>query len=125
MTPDEARTYVLGEAARRGIAAEIVAERGRELTARAHAHRIEQLTQAVRGGVGVRVIVGGRVGYGYTEELSREALDWMLNEAVENAGLQSETGGFLPAGADHPARRDGRRPAGGLVGHEAADRAGV
>ncbi|HEY6103662.1 MAG TPA: metallopeptidase TldD-related protein [bacterium] len=102
MTLDEARTYVLGEAARRGIAAEIVSERGRELTVRAHAHRIEQLTQAVRGGVGVRVIVGGRAGYGYTEELSKEALDWMLNEAVENAGLQSETAGFLPAGRVTP-----------------------
>ncbi|HLA23763.1 MAG TPA: metallopeptidase TldD-related protein [bacterium] len=102
MTQDDARTYVLTEARRRGIAAEIVAETGRELTARAHSHRIEQLTQAVRGGVGVRVIVGGRVGYGYTEELSREALDWMLQEAVENAGLQSETTGFLPTGTATP-----------------------
>ena len=102
MTQDDARTYVLTEARRRGIAAEIVTETGRELTARAHSHRIEQLTQAVRGGVGVRVIVDGRVGYGYTEELSREALDWMLQEAVENAGLQSETGGFLPAGTATP-----------------------
>jgi predicted Zn-dependent protease len=61
MTQDEARTNVLREARRRGIAAEIVTERGRELTARAHSRRIEQLTQAVRGGVGVRVIVDGRV----------------------------------------------------------------
>jgi len=102
MTQDEARTYVLSEARARGIAAELVSETGRELTARAHARRIEQLTQATRGGVGVRVVVGGRVGYGYTEELSREALDWMLQEAVENAGLQSETAGFLPAGTATP-----------------------
>ena len=102
MTLDDARTYVLSEARARGIGVEVVTETGRELTARAHSHRIEQLTQAVRGGVGVRVIVDGRVGYGYTEELSREALDWMLQEAVENAGLQSETGGFLPAGTATP-----------------------
>lgn len=102
MTQDDARTYVLGEARARGIAAEIVVETGRELTARAHSHRIEQLTQAIRGGLGVRVIVAGRVGYGYTEELSRDALDWMLQEAVENAGLQSETTGFLPAGTATP-----------------------
>ncbi len=98
MTQDDARAYVLTEARRRGIAAEVVAETGRELTARAHQHRIEQLTQAVVGGIGVRVVVAGRVGYGYTEELTREALDWMLREAVENAELQSETRGFLPAG---------------------------
>ena len=102
MTQDDARAYVLSEASARGIAAEIVAETGRELTARVHAHRIEHLTQAVRGGIGVRVIVEGRVGYGYSEELSREALDWMLEEAVENAGLQRETGGFLPAGTATP-----------------------
>lgn len=102
MTVDEARAYVLQQARVRSIAAELVAESGRELTARAHARRIEQLTQAVRGGVGLRVIVDGRVGYGYTEELSREALDWMLREAVENAGLQRETSGFLPAGTATP-----------------------
>jgi PmbA protein len=97
MTLNEARSYVLTQARTRGIAAELVAETGRELTARAHARRIEQLTQAVRGGIGVRVVVDGRVGYGYTEELSTGALDWMLREAVENAALQQETGGFLPA----------------------------
>jgi PmbA protein len=102
MTRDDASGYVLTQARARGIAAEIIAETGRELTARAHARRIEQLTQAVRGGIGVRVVVEGRVGYGYTEELSPEALDWMVQEAVDNAGLQNETTAFLPAGTATP-----------------------
>ncbi len=102
MTAAEARAYVLAQGRARGVAVELVTETGRELTVRAHDRRIEQLTQAVRGGIGVRVVAGGRVGYGYTEELSPEALDWMLREAVENAGLQTDTAGFLPAGTATP-----------------------
>ncbi len=97
MTVDQAKTYVLARAGERGVDAEVVGQQGRELTARAHAGRIEQLTQAVRGGLGVRVIVSGRTGYAYTEELSATALDWMLDEAVENAALQQSSDGFLPA----------------------------
>lgn len=100
MTLDEAKRYVLDAARSRGIAAETLGERARELTARAHQQRIEQITQAVQGGIGVRVVVDGRMGYGYTEELSAGALDWMLNEAVDNASLQTETDKFLPDGGD-------------------------
>ncbi|HXF81464.1 MAG TPA: DNA gyrase modulator, partial [bacterium] len=105
MTHDEARGYVLSQAARRGIAAEVVVERGRELTARAHQHKLEQITQATRGGIGVRVVVDGRTGYAYTEELTTGALDWMLQEAVDNAALQSAADGFLPPG-QRTAHRD-------------------
>jgi PmbA protein len=98
VTPDEARAYVLRRAARRGIAAEVLVERGRELTARAHQRKLEQITQATRGGVGVRVVVDGRTGYAYSEELTAAALDWMVQEAVDNAALQSTTDGFLPPG---------------------------
>lgn len=99
MTFDEAKRHILDQAQVRGIGAEVVGQRQRELTARAHTGRLEQLTQAVQGGVGVRVVVGGRVGYAYSEELSPTALDWMLNEAIENASLQREATGFLPAGS--------------------------
>ncbi len=100
MTLDEATRYVLDAAQRRGIAAEVLGERGRELTAKSYQHRIEQITQAVQGGVGVRVVVDGRMGYAYSEELSPDALDWMLNEAVDNAALQTEADKFLPEGTD-------------------------
>lgn len=99
MTMEQAKAYVLARARERGIDAEVVGQHGRELTARAHSGRIEQLTQAVKGGLGVRVVTDGRTGYAYTEELSTEALDWMLDEAVENGGLQQATDGFLPTGS--------------------------
>ncbi len=103
MTFDEARRYVLEQARARGIAAEVVGQRGRELTARARGGRLEELTQAGWGGLGVRIVAGGRVGYAYSEEITPAALDWMLDEAVENAALQRDARGFLPAGApvDH------------------------
>jgi len=100
MTLDESKRHVLAAARSRGIAAEILGERGRELTAKAHGQHIEQITQAVQGGIGVRVVVDGRMGYGYSEELSSDALDWMLGEAIDNAALQTETDKFLPDGAD-------------------------
>lgn len=100
MTLDEAKRYVLDAALARGIGAEVLGSRARELTARSHQQRIEQITQAVQGGIGVRVVVDGRMGYGYSEELSTAALDWMLNEAIDNAHLQTETDKFLPDGTD-------------------------
>jgi len=99
MNLDDAKRYVLDRAKARGVAAEIVGQHVREFTARAQQGSLEQLTQAVSGGLGVRVVTGGRVGYAYTEELSRSALDWMFDEAVENASLQRGSAGFLPAGS--------------------------
>jgi PmbA protein len=96
MTLEDAKRYVLSRAQTRGIDAEVVGQRSRELSARSHGGRIEQLTQAVQDGLGVRVVVEGRTGYAYTEELTEAALEWMLDEAVENAGLQQATDGFLP-----------------------------
>jgi len=96
MTQEEGRRYVLARAKERGIAAEVLTEMGRELTARSHQRKLEQITQAVRGGIGVRVVVDGRVGYAYSEELSSAALDWMLQEATDNSSLQAEASGFLP-----------------------------
>lgn len=100
MTLDDAKRYVLEAARSRGIAADVLGARARELTARSHQQRIEQITQAVQGGIGVRVVIDGRMGYGYSEELTPSALDWMLNEAVENAGLQTEADKFIPDGTD-------------------------
>lgn len=99
MSPEDARRYVLDRARTRGIAVEILAERSREFSARARNRHLDQITQASRGGLGVRVVVNGRVGYGYTEDLSPQALDWMVEEAIGNAGLQTTSDGFLPAGS--------------------------
>lgn len=99
MTFEEAMDYLLQKARAMGIEAEVLATHTRELTIQAHGGKVEEITQATQGGVGVRVVVEGKTGYAYTEERTPAALDWVLQEAHENALLQSETGGFLPAGA--------------------------
>ncbi|MDR7592623.1 MAG: metallopeptidase TldD-related protein [Armatimonadota bacterium] len=98
MTVDEATRYVLERARARGVAVEVLGTRARETSVRAFQGRVEQLTEAVRGGLGLRVVVDGRVGYAYSEELTPAALEWALAEALENAALQPPGQGFLPVG---------------------------
>lgn len=100
MTFEQARDYLLQKARAMGIDAEVLATHSRELTVQAHGGKVEEITQATQGGVGVRVVVEGKTGYAYTEERTPEALDWVLAEAHENALLQSEVGGFLPVGGE-------------------------
>lgn len=100
MTFEEARDYLLHQARKLGLEAEVLATHTRELTIQAHGGRVEEITQATQGGIGLRVVVEGKTGYAYTEERTPQALDWVLQEAHENALLQSETGGFLPAGSE-------------------------
>lgn len=100
MTFEQARDYLLQKAHAMGIDAEVLATHTRELTIQAHGGKVEEITQATQGGVGVRVVVEGKTGYAYTEERTPEALDWVLQEAHENALLQSEVGGFLPVGGE-------------------------
>ncbi|GEM88883.1 TldD/PmbA family protein [Oceanithermus desulfurans] len=98
MTLQEAQTYLLRRARERGVELEALATGSRELTLRARGGDLEEITEAESAGIGVRVVTGGKTGYAYTEELTPEALDWMLAEAVENAELQADTDGFLPQG---------------------------
>jgi PmbA protein len=98
MTYKEARDYLLKEAKKRGLSAEILASESRELTLESFEGKLAQITQATQGGIGVRVVVGGKTGYASTEERTPEALDWVLDEAKENAELQTQTGGFIPTG---------------------------
>ncbi|HEX7022929.1 MAG TPA: DNA gyrase modulator, partial [Trueperaceae bacterium] len=98
MTYDEARRYLLQRAQELGIDAEILTDEKRELTLGAFEGRLAETTQASQGGIGLRVVTRGKVGYASTEERSKDALEWALQEAVDNAELQSSTGGFLPEG---------------------------
>lgn len=98
MTFAEARRYLLEQAKAANLDAEILATESRELSLESFEGDLAQITQATQAGIGVRVVKGGKTGYASTEERSNEALDWVLQEATENADLQSDTGGFLPAG---------------------------
>jgi PmbA protein len=98
MTFQEARNYLLNEAKKRKVDAEILASESRELTLESFEGQLSQITQATQGGIGVRVVVNGKTGYASSEERSPQALDWVLDEAKENAELQTKTGGFIPVG---------------------------
>ncbi|WP_448567312.1 TldD/PmbA family protein [Thermus sp.] len=96
MTLEEAKGYVLWRAREMGLQAELLFVENRELSLRAQGGRLEELKEARQGGVGLRVVAEGRVGYAYTEELSQEALDWALEEARENALLSAKEGAIPP-----------------------------
>ena len=98
MTFEEAKTYLLERAKALGVQLEVFGSHQRELTLKAHNGQLEEVKQAQRGGIGLRLVENGRVGYAYTEDLTPQHLDWALEEARQNAALQSETGGFLPKG---------------------------
>ena len=66
---------------------EVYARRDVALTLRAHAGELETFQRSDSVGVGVRVLLGERVGYAYTENLSKAALERALNEAAGNAEL--------------------------------------
>ena len=100
MNRDEASRYLLERAEKMDIDIEVLADESRELSVEAYEGNVSDLKQAIRGGVGVRAVVDGRVGYAWSEDLDEEALDWVLDEAKENALLQDEadSDGFLPEG---------------------------
>ena len=100
MTRDEAIRYILDKASARNLTVEILASEERELNIDTHDGRISEFKQASNGGVGLRLVEGGKVGYAWTEELEPHALEWVLDEALENALLQDEDSGFLPTGSD-------------------------
>lgn len=98
MKVTEAKRWLLAEAAKRGVDIEVLATRDDRLTVDARGGRTSDITSASRGGVGVRAVVDGRVGYASTEELTEAALAWVLAEAVENASLQPPGEAVLPVG---------------------------
>ncbi|WP_243090195.1 TldD/PmbA family protein [Thermus neutrinimicus] len=92
MTLEEAKRYLLRRAKELGLEAEVLFQEERELSLRARQGTLEEIKEARQGGVGLRVVVQGRMGYAYTEELSLEALEWALSEARDNALLAGKEG---------------------------------
>ena len=88
MTFEAAQEWLLARARDAGLAIEVLGQSNRELTLAAQNGSLEQVTEAERAGIGIRLVDGeGRAGYAYTEDLGVEALAWALAEARENAGL--------------------------------------
>lgn len=98
MTVKEAQRWLLARAAERGVELEVLSTSKHSLTIEAQNGEVSDVSMASSGGVGLRVISSGRVGYAYSEELSEEALSWTLDEAIGNAELQESGSATLPSG---------------------------
>ena len=98
MNVKEAKRRLLAEAKKRGVDLEVLATNQSQLMIQAQNGATSDVSLASSGGIGLRVVTGGRVGYAYSEELSEEALEWTLNEAIANAELQESGNAKLPAG---------------------------
>ena len=99
MKVTEAKSWLLTEAAKRGVDLEVLATNQSKLTIQAQNGAASDVSMASSGGIGLRVVTGGRVGYAYSEELTEDALNWTLDEAIGNAELQEQGQATLPAGA--------------------------
>ncbi|MGQ0503967.1 MAG: TldD/PmbA family protein [Myxococcaceae bacterium] len=62
--------------------AEAFIQRGRESSVRVRNGAIQDLTEAASKGVGVRVIVKGRLGFAYTSDFQPETLDSFVSRAI-------------------------------------------
>jgi PmbA protein len=83
------------EAVERAVAAgagdaEAYASEARNREVRAHGGEVESLTAATRSGFGLRVWIGGRVGYGFGSDLSAAGLEAIVARAVEAARAADE-----------------------------------
>lgn len=83
---------------------------------RVHAGEVESLTAATQRGLGVRVWIGGRVGYGFGTDLSAEGLAAVAARAVEAARVADEdefagAPGDMGAAAELPGLTDPSRAA--------------
>jgi PmbA protein len=82
--------------------------RGREV--RVHAGEVESLTEASERGVGIRAWIGGRTGYAYGTDLTREGLGELGRAAAVAAEVaDSDEDAAPPADGDEPPPIEGLR----------------
>lgn len=86
---DLARHVVARAQARGADQSEAFLEVGRSSSVRVRDQAIEDLTQATSKGVGVRVIVKGRLGFAYTSDFELSAVDTIVDRAVQLAEAAS------------------------------------
>jgi PmbA protein len=80
--------------------AEAYASEAENREVRVHGGKVESLTAATRRGLGLRVWIGGRVGYGYGTDLSADGLAAIAGRAVEAARAADEDEFAGPPGPD-------------------------
>ncbi len=79
---------VISEAKRRGISEyELYYNSGEDVSVDTFRHEINEFSSSVDGGVSFRCVVGGKMGYSSTEELSEEEAVGIVGRAVDNAEI--------------------------------------
>jgi PmbA protein len=88
--------------------AEAYATEAENREVRVHGGEVESLTAATQRGLGLRVWIGGRVGYGFGTDLSPQGLEAIAARAVEAARVadEDEFAGPGGAGGERPAAVD-------------------
>lgn len=99
----------VAEQARRGEQIDVMVSRGRFTTVKVYDGEVESFTSARTAGVGVRVIVDGRVGFAHGGSLDDDVVRDLLRDARDNAGFAevdewvglAEPDGVAPVLHDH------------------------
>jgi len=82
--------FILDLAKRGGAEADVILSQNRKLALKAHGKAVSDYTVASTRAVGVRVIRDGRVGTSYSETLDDEPIEYMVDQALNNARLTRE-----------------------------------
>ncbi len=88
--PEVAQAAVKQALAAGATDAECTIAEGDEFSANVRMGELETLKEAGSRGVGLRVLIGKRMGGSYTSDLSREGIAQMVQSAIDLAGLTSE-----------------------------------
>jgi len=88
--PEVAQAAVKQALAAGATDAECTIAEGDEFSANVRMGELETLKEAGSRGVGLRVLIGKRMGGSYTSDLSREGILQMVRSAIDLAGLTSE-----------------------------------
>ncbi len=79
---------------------EIMLSAANSFSTRIHEQKIEAFNYSDAKGLGVRVIVAGKLGYSYTEKIDEESFKLIVDEAVENARFNEDSDPAIMA--DYP-----------------------
>lgn len=70
---------------------ELYYRRSSEMSAESYQCEVDKFSQSAAGGISLRVLVNGKIGYASTQLLSRETALWLCQTAVESAGVTENT----------------------------------
>lgn len=93
----QAGEIALNEARQKNIEAEAYMLYNRELSLDVHDSQVENLKEAEEIGIGIRIINNGRMGFAYSSDLSKQAVEEAVQDAINISGyMPSDPYNHLP-----------------------------